>query len=103
VEVTVVADFSDPTNPPSHVDVVGPDADVSGDGVLDSMVVHPGTPMSEVLREFLEDRSIAVVSDFDGDGSADHITAFEDDGGYSSWQLGSEDDAAWTLTDRGSL
>ncbi|MGU3437944.1 DUF6802 family protein [Actinomycetes bacterium M1A6_2h] len=99
----MVADFSDPMGPPIHVDVVDPDTDVNGDGVLDTVVVHPGSAMSEVLHGFLDDRSIAVVSDFDGDGSADHITAFEDDGGFSAWQLTSDDDAAWTLTDRGSL
>ncbi|GGF93465.1 hypothetical protein GCM10007304_04190 [Rhodococcoides trifolii] len=98
-----MADFSDPVGPPTHVGVVDPDQDLNGDGVPDTVVVHPGSPMSEMLHGFLDEPSTAVVSDFDGDGIADHITAFEDDGGYSAWQLVSGDDAGWTVTDRGSL
>ena len=99
----MVAEFSGPMGPPTHVDVVDPHTDANGDGVLDTVVVHAGSPLSAVLHDFLDDHSVAVVSDFDGDARADHLTTFEDDGGYASWQLTSGDDPAWTLTDKGSL
>ncbi|QNG20313.1 hypothetical protein G4H71_12725 [Rhodococcus triatomae] len=66
--------------------------DIDGDGVLDTQTFSVGD-------------STVVASDTDGDGDADHLTMFDSDGGFESWEFRRADDGSesWTRTDEGSL
>ncbi|MFE3293272.1 DUF6802 family protein [Rhodococcus sp. NPDC059234] len=69
-----------------------PTVDLDGDGILES-------------RSVAGEAGVAIASDLDGDGFADHVTTVERDGEYAAWEAHRDPDGAlrWERTDHGRL
>ncbi|MGL4306629.1 MAG: DUF6802 family protein [Mycobacteriaceae bacterium] len=96
----VHADIPDPHDP-DHVyldsgddwiELGAPTIDTDGDGDADTLTVNT-------------ERGIAVVADIDNDGIVDHVTKFNKNGGYESWEYNDSvtKRGSWSVTDRGHL
>lgn len=66
--------------------------DLDGNSVLDSRVLNT-------------ENGVTVVSDFDGDGSADRLTMIESDGDYAAWECHRDQTGSlvWEKIDGGAL